>query len=55
MLPRWKRCTAATDAALGEAVGRLWTQRYFPEAAKTQALDMVHNIMRALREDITTL
>ncbi len=55
MRPRWKRCTAATDAALGEAVGRLWTQRYFPEAAKTQALDMVHNIMRALREDITTL
>jgi len=55
MLPRWKRCTAATDAALGEGLGRLWTQRYFPESAKAQALDMVHNIMRALREDITTL
>ncbi|HEX7418488.1 MAG TPA: M13 family metallopeptidase [Thermoanaerobaculia bacterium] len=55
MLPRWKRCTAATDAALGEAVGQVWTKRYFPEAAKAQALDMVHNIMRALREDITTL
>ena len=55
MLPRWKRCTAATDAALGEAVGHTWTQRYFPESAKAQALDMVHNLMRALREDITTL
>jgi putative endopeptidase len=55
MLPRWKRCTAATDRALGEAVGQVWTKRYFPEAAKAQALDMVHNIMRALREDITTL
>ncbi|HEV8658331.1 MAG TPA: M13 family metallopeptidase [Thermoanaerobaculia bacterium] len=55
MLPRWKRCTAATDAALGEALGRLWTQRYFPESAKARALDMVHNITRALREDITTL
>jgi putative endopeptidase len=55
MLPRWKRCTAATDAALGEAVGQVWTKRYFPETAKAQALDMVHNIMRALRDDITTL
>jgi putative endopeptidase len=55
MLPRWKRCTAATDAAIGEALGKLWTQRYFPEAAKAQALDMVHNLERALREDITTL
>ncbi|HEX9162406.1 MAG TPA: M13 family metallopeptidase, partial [Thermoanaerobaculia bacterium] len=55
MLPRWKRCTAATDGALGEALGHLWTQRYFPESAKAQALDMVHNIMRALQEDITTL
>ena len=55
MLPRWKRCTAATDAALGEAVGHMWTQRYFPETAKAQALDMVHNLTRALREDITTL
>jgi putative endopeptidase len=55
MLPRWKRCTAATDGALGEAVGQVWTKRYFPESAKAQALDMVHNIMRALREDITTL
>ncbi len=55
MLPRWKRCTMATDVALGEALGRLWTQRYFPESAKAQALEMVHNLMRALREDITTL
>ncbi|HSP15155.1 MAG TPA: M13 family metallopeptidase [Thermoanaerobaculia bacterium] len=55
MLPRWKRCTMATDTVLGEALGKLWAQRYFPESAKAQALDMVHNLMHALQEDITTL
>ncbi len=55
MLPRWKRCTAATDRVLGEALGRLWAKRYFPESAKAQALDMVHNLESALREDLTTL
>ena len=53
--PRWKRCVAATDVALGEALGRLWTERYFPAAAKAQALDMVNNLTRALREDLSTL
>ncbi|HSP32707.1 MAG TPA: M13 family metallopeptidase, partial [Thermoanaerobaculia bacterium] len=55
MRPRWQRCVAATDAQLGEALGRLWTQRYFPESAKAQALDMVHNIESALRESLGTL
>ncbi|HVS31050.1 MAG TPA: M13 family metallopeptidase [Thermoanaerobaculia bacterium] len=55
MLPRWKRCAAATDVALGEALGRLWTERYFPESAKAEAMEMVRNLMSALREDINTL
>ncbi len=55
MLPRWKRCAAATDVALGEALGQLWTERYFPESAKAEAMEMVRNLMSALREDINTL
>jgi putative endopeptidase len=55
MLPRWKTCAYATDSALGEALGRLWTQKYFPEKAKTQALDMVNNLEKALQEDLATL
>jgi len=55
ILPRWKRCAAFTDAAMGEAVGRLWTEKYFPETAKAEALEMVRNLMSALREDISTL
>ncbi len=55
MKPRWQRCVAATDQQLGEALGRLWTERYFPESAKTQALDMVHNLMITLHENLATL
>ena len=55
ILPRWKRCAAYTDANLGEALGRLWTEKYFPETAKAEALEMVRNLMTALREDINTL
>ena len=32
--PRWKQCTAATDRALGEAVGQDWVKQNFPPAAK---------------------
>jgi putative endopeptidase len=54
-LPRWKRCAQYTDASLGEAVGRLWTDRYFPASAKAEANEMVQNLMAALREDIGAL
>ncbi len=53
--PRWRRCATYTDAALGEAVGRLWTDRYFPATAKAEAMEMVQNLMGALRTDINTL
>ncbi len=55
MLPRWKRCVSATDASLGQALGRLWSERYFPESAKTQALDMIHNLERALDDNLKVL
>ena len=36
-LPRWKRCTAATDAALGQALGKAYVVAAFPPAANTRA------------------
>lgn len=54
-LPRWKRCVAATDRALGEALGEVYVQKAFPPAAKARALDMVRNLEAALKSDITTL
>jgi len=54
-LPRWKRCVAATDRALGEALGEVYVKTAFPPAAKARALDMVRNLEAALKSDISTL
>jgi predicted metalloendopeptidase len=53
--PRWKRCTQATDRALGEALGQVYVQKYFPPEAKAHALVMVHNLISALHDDLQTL
>ena len=55
ILPRWKRCVANTDRALGEAVGEVWVKKAFPPSAKARALDMVRNLEAALKDDIGTL
>jgi len=55
LLPRWKRCVSATDRQLGEALGQIYVQKYFPPAAKVRALDMVNHLTEALREDLQTL
>jgi putative endopeptidase len=53
--PRWKRCSSATDRYLGEALGQLYVQKYFPPEAKTSALEMLHDLIAALRDEIPTL
>src|ERR1700740_3295626 len=53
--PRWKRCVQATDRNLGEALGQVYVQKYFPPEAKAHALEMVHNLIAALRDDLKTL
>ena len=55
ILPRWRRCVQQTDGELGEALGQLYVERYFPPEAKVRALVMVHNLMAALRDDLQTL
>jgi len=53
--PRWKRCTSAVDGQIGEALGQVYVQKYFPPEAKARALDLVHNLLAALRDDLQTL
>jgi len=53
--PRWRRCVQATDRALGEALGQVYVEKYFPPEAKAHALEMVHNLIAALRDDLKTL
>ncbi|HEX8234281.1 MAG TPA: M13 family metallopeptidase [Caulobacteraceae bacterium] len=44
---RWKRGVNATNAALGEAVGRLYVERHFTPEAKAQADEIVRNLIKA--------
>ena len=53
--PRWKRCTRATDAALGEAVGQDWVKQYFPPDAKANMEKLVAALEKAMAEDIRTI
>src|SRR5882757_3799046 len=53
--PRWKRCAQSTNQDLGEALGEVYVQKYFPPEAKARAKEMVINLITALRSDIPTL
>ncbi len=52
---RWKHAIAATNEALGEAVGKLYVQRYFPPEAKAQIEDLVHHLIEAFAARIDQL
>lgn len=53
--PRWKRCSAATDGALGEALGKLYVAQYFAGDSKAKMLEMVADIETAMDHDIDQL
>jgi len=52
MKPRWKQCVEATDQLLGEALGQKYTEKYFPPAAKARMVELVGNILLAMRDTI---
>ena len=52
---RWKRAVGLAEAAMGEAIGRVYVERHFPPAAK-EAMDvLVANLIEAYRQSITEL
>ena len=53
--PRWQRGGAMVNERLGDAIGQIYVQRYFPPEAKAQAEDMVANIIAAFRKRIDAL
>ena len=55
MKPRWKRCVESTDEQLGEALGRMYTAKHFPPAAKARVQDMVKNLLLAMGDVIRGL
>lgn len=50
--PRWKRAVGVVSSVLGEAIGKLYVEKYFPESSKQRMLDLVHNLQTALAERI---
>ena len=53
--PRWKRALGATEGALGEAIGQLYVEKYFPESSKQYMLGLVENLRVALGKHIDNL
>jgi putative endopeptidase len=52
---RWKRALSLVEGALGEAVGEIYVERYFPPYAKQAMDELVANLVEAYRQSITTL
>ena len=52
---RWKRGVSLTEAALGEAIGKVYVERHFPPRAKAEMDDLVANLVEAYRESISSL
>ena len=55
MRPRWKRCLAFTDQALGEVLGQEYVRKNFTPEAKARALEMVRNIRAEFRSRLSGL
>ncbi|MFC4311270.1 M13 family metallopeptidase [Steroidobacter flavus] len=55
MKPRWKQCAESADSQLGEAVGKIYVEKYFPPQAKARVQDMVKNLRLAMGETIEGL
>jgi len=53
--PRWKRCSQSVNRNLGEALGEVYVEKYFPPEAKAHARMMVMNLIGALKSDIPEL
>ncbi|MGH8124328.1 MAG: M13 family metallopeptidase [Rhodanobacteraceae bacterium] len=52
---RWKRAVSATNTDLGDAVGQLYVEKYFPASSKAAAQAMVKNLLAAFRTGIQNL
>ena len=50
--PLWQRVSTQMDNLMGEAVGKLFVEKYFPAAAKERMLKLVGNLQAALAQRI---
>ncbi len=53
--PRWKKAVGTVNGVLGEAVGQMYVEKYFPAEAKERMVQLVKNLQKALGERIQAL
>ncbi len=53
--PRWKRAVSSVNGMLGEAVGQMYVQKYFPAEAKKRMVELVKNLQKSLGDRIAAL
>ena len=53
--PRWKKAVGTVNGVLGEAVGQMYVEKYFPAEAKERMVQLVKNLQVALGERIQAL
>lgn len=50
--PRWKRATSQVESQMGEALGKMYVERYFPASSKERMEKLVKNLQISLAERI---
>ena len=55
MEPRWQRAARMVDGGIGEALGKLYVDRYYPPEAKARMDEMISNIKTVMRERLQKL
>ena len=53
--PMWKKATNLVNGVLGDAIGKMYCEKYFPESSKQRALELVRNLQKALGQRIESL
>ena len=50
--PLWRRATTQLESQMGQALGKIYAQKYFPESSKKRMVELVKNLQIALGERI---
>ena len=50
--PLWKRATQQVEGVMGQALGKIYVEKYFPQSSKDRMVTLVKNLQKALGERI---
>jgi putative endopeptidase len=48
--PRWQRAARVVDRSIGELLGQLYVEKYFPPASRARMMEMIDNIKAVMRD-----